>query len=139
LTVLNSFLRQSFSVSTNVTSALEVFLNDMRYINSRFTYLLTNSMPPKNTKLIAINPSANHQGRARDVKARDRDVGASRDRLETETSRPRPHLCKLPCRSKQHRPTHTYPGGASLSVDNADIKRKFYVACNSVLGRCKCR
>ena len=28
-------------VSTNVTSALEVFLNDMRYINLRFTYLLT--------------------------------------------------------------------------------------------------
>jgi len=28
-------------VSTNVTSALEVFLNDMRYINPRFTYLLT--------------------------------------------------------------------------------------------------
>ena len=25
--------------STNVTSALEVFLNDMRYINPRFTYL----------------------------------------------------------------------------------------------------
>jgi len=35
------FSRQSFLVSTNVTSALEVFLNDMRYINSRFTYLLT--------------------------------------------------------------------------------------------------
>ena len=28
-------------VSTNVTSALELFLNDMRYINPRFTYLLT--------------------------------------------------------------------------------------------------
>jgi len=42
LTVLNSFSRQSFLVSTNVTSALEVFLNDMRYINSRLlTYLLT--------------------------------------------------------------------------------------------------
>jgi len=26
-------------------------------------------------------------------------------------------------------------GGASLSVDYADIKRKFYVACNSVLGK----
>ena len=26
---------------TSVTSALEVFLNDMRYINPRFTYLLT--------------------------------------------------------------------------------------------------
>ena len=41
LTVLNSFLRQSCLVFTNVTSALEVFLNDMRYINLRFTYLLT--------------------------------------------------------------------------------------------------
>jgi len=41
LTVLNSFLRQSSSVSTNVTRALEVFLNDMQYINIRFTYLLT--------------------------------------------------------------------------------------------------
>ena len=29
---------QSSLVSTNVTSALEVFLNDMRYINPRFTY-----------------------------------------------------------------------------------------------------
>ena len=38
LTVLNSFLRQSSLVSTNVTGALEVFLNDMRYINPRFTY-----------------------------------------------------------------------------------------------------
>jgi len=40
-TVLNSSLRQSCSVFTNVTSALEVSLTDMRYINSRFTYLLT--------------------------------------------------------------------------------------------------
>jgi len=40
LTVLNSSSRQSYLVSTNVTSALEVFLNDMRYINPRFTYLL---------------------------------------------------------------------------------------------------
>jgi len=50
LTVLNSFSRQSFLVSTNVTSALEVFLNDVRYINSRFTYLLyllTNSLNSK--------------------------------------------------------------------------------------------
>jgi len=40
LTVLNSFSRQSFLVSTNVTSALKVFFkNDMRYINSRFTLL----------------------------------------------------------------------------------------------------
>jgi len=44
LTVLNSFSRQSFLVSTNVTSALEVFFKkDMRYINSRFTYLLTSA------------------------------------------------------------------------------------------------
>ena len=41
LTVLSSFLRQSCFVFTNVTSALEVFLNVMRYINPRFTYLLT--------------------------------------------------------------------------------------------------
>ena len=42
LTVLNSSSRQSSLVSTNVTSALEVFfINDMRYINPRFTYLLT--------------------------------------------------------------------------------------------------
>ena len=40
LTVLSSFLRQSCLVFTNVTSALEVFLNVMRYINPRFTYLL---------------------------------------------------------------------------------------------------
>jgi len=39
LTVLNSFLRQSCSVSTNVTSALEVFLNVVLY-KSTF-YLLT--------------------------------------------------------------------------------------------------
>ena len=38
LTVLNSSSRQSSLVSTNVTSALEVFLYDMRYINPRFTY-----------------------------------------------------------------------------------------------------
>jgi len=41
LTVLSSFLRQTCSAFTNVTSALEVFLNVMRYINPRFTYLLT--------------------------------------------------------------------------------------------------
>ena len=41
LTVLSGFLRQSWLVFTNVTSALEVFLNVMRYINPRFTYLLT--------------------------------------------------------------------------------------------------
>ena len=40
LTVLRSFLRQSCLVFTNVTSALEVFINVMRYINPRFTYLL---------------------------------------------------------------------------------------------------
>jgi len=39
LTVLSSFLRQSCLVFTNVTRALEVFLNVMRYINPRFTYL----------------------------------------------------------------------------------------------------
>jgi len=37
--VLNSSSRQSCSVSTNVTGASEVSLNDMHYINSRFTYL----------------------------------------------------------------------------------------------------
>jgi len=31
----------------------------------------------------------------------------------------------------------TVRGGASLSVDYADMKRKFYVACNSGLRRCK--
>ena len=41
LTVLSSFLGQSCLVFTNVTSALEVFLNVMRHINPRFTYLLT--------------------------------------------------------------------------------------------------
>jgi len=41
MTVLSSFLRQSCLVFTNVTSVLEVFLNVMRYINPRFTYLLT--------------------------------------------------------------------------------------------------
>jgi len=38
LTVLSSFLRQPCLVFTNVTSALEVFLNVMRYINPLFTY-----------------------------------------------------------------------------------------------------
>ena len=42
LTVLNSFLGQSSLVSTNVTSTLKVFLNDMCYINARFTYLPVN-------------------------------------------------------------------------------------------------
>jgi len=31
------------SLSTNVTNALEVFFNDMHYINPRFTYLLPGS------------------------------------------------------------------------------------------------
>jgi len=31
----------------------------------------------------------------------------------------------------------TFRGCGSLRVDCADIKRRFYVACNSVLGRCK--
>jgi len=42
LIVLGSFLRQSLRQAfTSVTSALEVLLNSMRYINPRFTYLLT--------------------------------------------------------------------------------------------------
>ena len=41
--VVLSFLRQSSLVSTNVTKALEVFLNDMCY--PRFTYLLTYLCP----------------------------------------------------------------------------------------------
>jgi len=40
LTVSNSSLKQSCSVSTSVTSALEVNFNNMRYINLHF-YLLT--------------------------------------------------------------------------------------------------
>jgi len=40
LTVSNSSLKQSCSVSTSVTSALEVNFNNMRYINLHFTYLL---------------------------------------------------------------------------------------------------
>ena len=40
LTVSNSSLKQSCSVSTNVTSALEVNSNNMRYINLHFTYFL---------------------------------------------------------------------------------------------------
>jgi len=41
LIALGSFLRQSSLAFTSVTSALEVFLNGMRYINPRFTCLLT--------------------------------------------------------------------------------------------------
>jgi len=44
LTVSNSSLKQSCSVSTSVTSALEVNFNNMRYTNlhsTYFTYLLT--------------------------------------------------------------------------------------------------
>jgi len=41
LTVFSSFLRQSCLVNTSMTSTLEVFLNDMRYVNPHFTYLLT--------------------------------------------------------------------------------------------------
>jgi len=40
LTVSNSSLKQSCSVSTSVTSALEVNFNNMRYINLHFTYPL---------------------------------------------------------------------------------------------------
>ena len=39
--VLNGFWKQSCLVATSVTSALEVIFNEMRYINLRFTYLLT--------------------------------------------------------------------------------------------------
>jgi len=45
LTVSNSSLKQSCSVSTSVTSALEVNFNNMRYINLHFTYLLTYFTP----------------------------------------------------------------------------------------------
>jgi len=38
LTVLNSFVKQSSSVSINVTSALEVLSNDMRYAFYSLTY-----------------------------------------------------------------------------------------------------
>jgi len=40
-TATNSSLKQSCSAFASVTSALEVNLNVMRSINSRFTYLLT--------------------------------------------------------------------------------------------------
>jgi len=39
--VLNGFWKQSSLAATSVTSALEVIFNEMRYINLRFTYLLT--------------------------------------------------------------------------------------------------
>jgi len=47
LTVSNSSLKQSCSVGTGVTSALEVNFNNMRYINLHFTYLLTYLLRPK--------------------------------------------------------------------------------------------
>jgi len=50
----NSSSRQSCSVSTNVTSALEVSSNDMRYINSRFTYLLTFPCPSQSLESIGL-------------------------------------------------------------------------------------
>ena len=46
LIALGSFLRQSSLAFTSVTSALEVFLNGMRYINPRFTSLLTYLQDP---------------------------------------------------------------------------------------------
>ena len=56
LTVLISFLRQSCLVFTNVTSALEVFLNVIRYIKARFTYLLkVRNMWPIKTLSVAGN------------------------------------------------------------------------------------
>jgi len=56
--VLSSFLRQSCLVFTNVTSALEVFLNVMRYINPRFTYfyLLTYHRPKPTLAFSEIFP-----------------------------------------------------------------------------------
>ena len=58
LTVLSSFLRQSCLVFTNVTSALEVCLNVMRYINPRFTYLLTYLKFSRHYKMIFSSFSA---------------------------------------------------------------------------------
>ena len=55
LTVLSSFLTQSCLVFTNVTSALEVYLNVMRYINPRFTYLLTYSCVESDVKCRLID------------------------------------------------------------------------------------
>ena len=46
LTVLSSLLRQFCLVFTNVTSALEVFLNVMRYTSLRFNYYTNNKAMP---------------------------------------------------------------------------------------------
>jgi len=72
LTVLRSFLRQSCLVFINVTSALEVFLDVMRYINPRFTYLLTlltsdiagsaRSLPTRSSA--AVSAQMTHAGHA---------------------------------------------------------------------------
>jgi len=39
--VLNGFWKQSSLAATSMTSASEIIFNEMRYINLRFTYLLT--------------------------------------------------------------------------------------------------
>ena len=57
LTVLSSFLRQSCLVVTNVTSALEVFLNIMRYINPRFTLLCFTLL---GLRILTINFAVNY-------------------------------------------------------------------------------
>ena len=54
LKVLSSFSKQFCLVFTNVTSALEVFLNVMRYINPRFTYLLTYILYSLGTIIIGL-------------------------------------------------------------------------------------
>jgi len=49
LTGLHNYARfniLTFSTARRYASALEVFLNDMRYINPRFTYLLTYMLWP---------------------------------------------------------------------------------------------
>jgi len=43
----------SYSATELLLSALEVFLNDMRYINPRFTYLLTYLPRPINPLLLS--------------------------------------------------------------------------------------
>jgi len=42
LVALNDYLKQFFSEFTTVRPAQHMFSNEMRYINLRFTYLLTN-------------------------------------------------------------------------------------------------
>ena len=75
LTFLSSFLRQSCSVFTNVTSALDVFLNDMRYINPRFTCLLTYvNVVQKISRCRCNAVRAARRARARLIGSRDQQV-----------------------------------------------------------------